>query len=119
MNRNRADETKWTHWRGLMAEAARSGVSIREFCRRQRVTEAQFYAWRARLSGRRQGAARRRAKAAAGSGSTFALVSTESGGLERVGVELVLGDGRRLRIAAGVEEATLRAVLSALEPARC
>jgi hypothetical protein len=35
------------------------------------------------------------------------------------GIELVLGDGRRLRIHQGVEEQTLRAVLAALEPSRC
>jgi hypothetical protein len=36
-----------------------------------------------------------------------------------VGIELVLSDGRRLRIRQGVEEETLRAVLAALEPSRC
>jgi hypothetical protein len=35
-----------------------------------------------------------------------------------VGIELVLGDGRKLRIRQGVDEETLRSVLAALEP-RC
>jgi hypothetical protein len=45
-------------------------------------------------------------------------VSDEAGETE-AGIELVLGDGRKLRIRQGVEEETLRAVLAALEPARC
>jgi hypothetical protein len=35
------------------------------------------------------------------------------------GIELVLGDGRKLRIRQGVDEETLRSVLAALEPPRC
>ena len=45
-------------------------------------------------------------------------MSDEAGETE-AGIELVLGDGRKLRIRQGVEEETLRAVLAALEPARC
>jgi hypothetical protein len=45
-------------------------------------------------------------------------VSDEAGETD-AGVELVLGDGRKLRIRQGVEEETLRAVLAALEPMRC
>jgi len=60
MGGRRVDEGKRAQWRKLIAEAARSGTSIREFCRRRRVTEPQFYAWRARLNGTVHGAARRR-----------------------------------------------------------
>ena len=35
------------------------------------------------------------------------------------GIELVLGDGRRLRISRGVDEPTLRAVLAAMESSGC
>jgi hypothetical protein len=45
-------------------------------------------------------------------------VSDEAGASD-VGIELVLGDGRKLRIRQGVDEATLRSVLSALEPPQC
>jgi hypothetical protein len=50
-----------------------------------------------------------------GGGASFALVS-EEGASQPAGLELVLRDGRRLRISQGVEEQTLRSVLSALEP---
>ena len=53
-----------------------------------------------------------------GKQASFALVSEEAGATD-AGIELVLGDGRRLRIRQGVDEETLRSVLAALEPARC
>lgn len=113
----RTDEGRREHWRKLIAEAARSGTSIREFCRQRRVTEPQFYAWRARLNGKVQGVARRRARTAA-KAATFALVSDAPGTLD-AGIELVLADGRRVRISRGVDEATLRTVLSAVGSAPC
>jgi hypothetical protein len=46
------------------------------------------------------------------------LVSDDVGAQD-AGIELVLASGRRLRIARGVDEATLRAVLAAVEPEGC
>jgi hypothetical protein len=117
MGARRANEGRREQWRKLIAEAARSGTSVREFCRQRRVTEPQFYAWRARLSGKVHGAARRRA-IAAGKAATFALVSDAHGELD-AGIELVLADGRRVRIRRGVDEATLRTVLSAVGSDPC
>ena len=117
MGGRREDAGKREQWRKLIAEAARSGISVREFCRQRRVTEPQFYAWRARLNGKAHGAARRRALSA-GKAATFALVSDAPGALD-AGIELVLADGRRIRISRGVEEATLRTVLSAVGSASC
>jgi hypothetical protein len=55
-------------------------------------------------------------KVASGVGrrASFALVS-DGAGVMSTGLELVLRDGRRLRISQGVEEESLRAVLAALE----
>ena len=117
MDGRRVDEGKREQWRKLVAEAARSGTSIREFCRQRRVTEAQFYAWRARINGKVHGVARQRALASA-KGTTFALVSETPGELD-AGIELVLADGRRVRIRRGVDEATLRTVLSAVGSGPC
>jgi transposase-like protein len=116
MGRGRASKGKREHWRRLIAEAAQSGTSIREFCRRRGVTERQFYSWRTKLNGQVHGAARRQALAATGQTGTFALVSDAPGALE-AGIELLLADGRRLRISRGVDEATLRTVLAALQAA--
>ena len=71
MRGQRADEQARAQWQKLIAEAARSGSSIRAFCRERRVTEGQFYAWRRRLTGKAQGAAKRRAHAALTSSGTW------------------------------------------------
>ena len=36
-------------WRLVLEEHARSGLSAREFCRRETVSEPSFYAWRRRI----------------------------------------------------------------------
>jgi len=51
--------------------------------------------------------------------ATFALVSEDGGELASAGIELVLRDGRRLRIAKGVDEETLRTVIAVLRDEGC
>ena len=112
---NKQDAEKAQRWQRTIREAARSGLSIHEFCRQRRLKVSQFYWWRHRLKeGRPPGTRRKPAHGPA----SFALVSQESGTME-AGIELVLGDGRRLRIARGVDEATLRAVLAVLDSPGC
>jgi len=36
-------------WRSVLARAARSELSVAEFCRREGVSTASFYTWRKRL----------------------------------------------------------------------
>lgn len=117
MRGRRADRSQWEQWRKLITEAARSESSIREFCRQRQITEAQFYAWRTRLNGKRNGVARRQAMSP-GKAATFALVSDAPEGMD-AGIELVLADGRRVRINRGVDEATLRTVWSVVGAAAC
>ena len=112
MSSGKRDVEKARYWRSVIREAARSRMSIREFCRQRRLKESQFYWWQHKLKAGRQERMRRpggnRAEA------SFALVSNEPSALD-AGIELVLGDGRRLRIRKGVDEETLRAVLAAVE----
>lgn len=116
MSRKKQDVEKARFWQSAIREAARSGVSVREFCRRRKLHESQFYWWQRRLSLTRQTA--KRANQRAAGHASFALVSDEPGATD-AGIELVLAGGRRLRIARGVDEATLRAVLAAVEPEGC
>ena len=86
-------------------------MPIREFCRQRRLKESQFYWWQRKLKASRQ--ERNKTTPSVGAAS-FALVS-EDGASMPAGLELVLRDGRRLRISQGVQEETLRAVLAAME----
>ena len=91
------------YWRDRVAAFERSGLSVKQFCEQQQITEQSFYVWRKRL--RNQPPMR------------FALVET---GVEHPqapaesGLELVLTTGERLRIGASVDPTTLRKVLEAL-----
>ena len=118
MGGGKGDEKKARHWQELLGEAARSGISIREFCRRRRLKESQFYWWQRRLRlGQRVQVGVHRSEVN-GQAASFALVSEEAGAMD-AGVELVLNGGQRLRITKGVDEETLRTVLAALETVGC
>ena len=88
------------HWCALIAEQERSGQSVRAFCQQHEVNEHSFYQWRKRL--------------ATQAPMKFALVQTEAPVSGESGLELMLGNGERLRIASGFDAATLRAVLGVL-----
>ncbi len=117
MSSGKGDAEKARYWQKTIREAVRSGMSIGEFCRKRRLRESQFYWWRRELKVRREEQTRRPQGGQVGARS-FALVSEEAGATD-AGMELVLGDGRHLRIRQGVKEETLRAVLAALEPQPC
>jgi transposase-like protein len=109
------DVEKARFWQRTIREAARSGLSTRAFCRQHKLHESQFYWWQRRLTAA-QSTPRGRNQAA--KAATFALVSEEPGAAD-AGIELLLAGGRRLRIARGVDAATLRSVLAALDEPGC
>ena len=77
-----------------IAAQQRSGISVKQFCKEQGLTEYSFYAWRKRLQKKEP--------------VRFALVDEERRGRSprrRRRLELVLATGERLRIGAGVEAA--------------
>jgi transposase len=99
----RPAKPKADEWAERTAAQGRSGMSVKQFCKEQGVTEYSFYAWRKRLQ--EKGPVR------------FALVEGRARRQERTAepvLELVLGNGERLRIGTGVDTATLRAVLDVL-----
>jgi hypothetical protein len=94
---------KAIEWAERIAAQQRSGISVKQFCRENGLTEYSFYAWRKRLQ--QSGPVR------------FALVERNPRRQERTTepvLELVLATGERLRIGAGVDITTLRTVLDVL-----
>ena len=89
-------------WRTRISAQERSGISVKQFCKQQGITEQSFYYWRKRLQ--------------TTTSMRFALVEAEPrrGTAEHAAMELELTTGERLRISAGVDAATLRQVLEAL-----
>jgi hypothetical protein len=115
MKARKQDMEKARYWKGLIHQAARSGLSNREFCRQRKLHEAQFYWWQRKLAATRHP---RNGSTPVPAAASFALVSEEPG-MADAGIELVLSGGRRLRIARGVDEQTLRAVLTAIDAGAC
>ena len=95
----RATTPKADEWAERIATQRRSGMSVKQFCKEQGLTECSFYAWRKRLQKKEP--------------VRFALVD-RGAARQEAAVELVLATGERLRISAGVDGATLRTVLDAL-----
>jgi transposase-like protein len=101
-------------WQKIVDNWRTSGVSVRRFCRQQGLTESAFYTWRKRLA----------SAASADSGLTLPLATEPTPFLEitlpaasgpsPAPLELALCSGALLRIPAGVDRATLSAVLAVL-----
>jgi transposase-like protein len=88
-------------WIDLVRQHEESGTAVKVFCRDRGVSEPSFYSWRKRL--------------AASHPVRFALVDNgKSVVSEPRAMELILVSGDRLRIALGIDAATLRTVLSVL-----
>jgi transposase-like protein len=102
---SKAQEERRRFWRELIGEQEQSGVSVRAFCQRHRLSEHSFYQWRKRLG--------------EAVPMKFALVETSRSAPAGVAsVEVMLASGERLRIAPGIDDATLRLVLHVLREPR-
>src|SRR6516225_8691449 len=98
------DERKEGQWRRWIDEWQASGLSARAFCQRRGLTVASFYAWRRVLR-------RRAAEKAA-----FVPVQVVADGVptQASALEVVLADGRAVRVLPGFDAATLRRLLVVL-----
>ncbi|HEY6925467.1 MAG TPA: hypothetical protein VI653_18460 [Steroidobacteraceae bacterium] len=107
------DPRKEQHWRQLLDRWQHSGLSVRAFCRRHQLSEATFYARRRSLG--------QQPSAGADEPLTFVPINVRHDTLPPAGpaLELVLGNGRLLRIPQGFDLAALRHLLAALEDPSC
>ena len=99
------NEEKERQWRRRIAQWRTSGLSVRDFCDRHGLAPPSFSAWRHRLPQR-----------AADTPAVVAVpVVADAPPPQARALELVLADGRIVRVAPGFEGATLRQLLTALE----
>jgi hypothetical protein len=96
-----ATTTTRKKWQELIRQQEQSRISVAAFCREHGVSDQSFYTWRKRLTVREP--------------VRFALVdATLPVTNDKIPIELILAGGDRLRIAPGIDAATLRTVLSLL-----
>jgi hypothetical protein len=130
----RRDEAKQEQWRRIVRDWRRSGLSVREFCDWQGLSEPSFYAWRRELELRDREAAAATSSTAAEAGSPRAITkrstpdrmpaflpvrvvadsvadATESL-VQTDGIEVHLPTGVRLLIPPGCDRALLRDVIA-------
>jgi transposase len=104
---------KEAFWRMAIEEQATSGLSVREFCRREGIAEASFFAWRREIR-RRDGSVDEAAELVpvqvVDKLSPATVPSSETGGL----LEIVTPSGFTLRLDDHIEPAQLRALLQTI-----
>ena len=93
------------HWRQVIARWKRSGLSVRAFCGAEGLNPMTFYWWRRELERRDQPQ------------PAFlpVRVLAETTGPSTVGIEVVLANGRSVRVSAGFDSRTLAQVVELLE----
>lgn len=98
-------------WRGHIEQYLGGGLSRREYCQRHQLALSTFDYWRRRL--RKEGA-----PATSSSSRALEVVRVEVDMASVVGsapLELVVGNGRMIRIPAGFDAGTLERLLVVLE----
>jgi hypothetical protein len=135
----KASEEKRSYWRGVLRRQRESGLSVRQFCADERLSDASFYRWKRKIAGKdsrrasnseEEGESRPRAGASSGrgsrkrrqasrvakpNGSTGAFIPVRlqatAGGL----LEVVHPRGHVVRVPAVFDENCLRQVLDVLD----
>jgi transposase-like protein len=104
------DEEKERQWRRWIDQWRGSGLSVRAFCARHGLATASFYNWRRVLQRR-----------AAAEPPTFVPVRVVADAMpiQASALEVVLTDGRVVRVAPGFDAVTLRQLLAVLEGQPC
>ena len=103
------DERKQDEWQRRISQCRASGLSVRAFCDRHGLSTASFYHWRRMLQRR-----------AAGEPAFVPVqVVADAVPTQPSALEVVLTDGRAVRIAPGFDAATLRRLLAVLEGRPC
>ena len=107
---NQRRSSKEQFWRRIVRQWRSSGLSIRDFCDDQDISEPSFYAWR-RIIAQRDAEPAPFVPVQVVEANQTELSSQLAGS----GLELLLGSGRVLRVGPGFDGPTLRRLVALLE----
>lgn len=118
----RASPEKEAYWRKMVLRQQEGGLSVRQFCREQSLSEPSFYSWKREIARRdRQGVSksgarrgRSKKKGDVRTGAPFFIPLQLTGEIAHA-VELVHPRGHVLRIPAGFDEDSLQKLLTLLD----
>ena len=110
------DSGKQRRWLELVHLWQQSGLGVRAFCRRHRLREPSFFAWRRAL--RQRGLIEDRPRVN-DDNMAPAFVQVDMAPATKVPaaaqIEIILARGRRVRVRPGFDQETLRQLLRLLE----
>jgi hypothetical protein len=122
------DPKKEKYWRRVLGQWRRSGLTGRDFCAENALSEASFYGWKREIARRDQelrdrggatpGAARP-GMAIAAALPAFVAVTIDPVPAAAASLEVVLAGGRLLRVRGCFDGAVLRQLLALLEESSC
>jgi len=108
MANKQRDAVKERFWREVLKRQAVSALSVRASCRREKLTESAFYAWRRTVSERNGEVKSQRTP------SFLPLVVTDRSARGAL-IEMELGGGRILRLPESIPIDRLAELVHALE----
>jgi transposase len=106
MARATRDLGREPHWRRVLARWRRSGLSVRAFCRAEGISEPSFYVWRRKLE---------QADHKKPAFLPVHVVTEEAKQPATRDIEIVLANGRCLRVGPGFDPHTLVTLVDLLE----
>ena len=106
-NKNR-DSKREAFWRGVLKRRVGCGLSVRAFCRRERLSEASFYGWRRTIL-------QRDAEAKAPQRPAFLPVVLAGNNAPGHAILIELAGGRTLRLPELISAQRLAEFVQALE----
>ena len=113
MNKSQKSNTdQQLFWQMVLETFKSSGLSVRQFCKQEGLSEPSFYSWRKRLTKVDEPEAD---EEEACQSESFFQVSIPKN--NSIALELVLNSGNTLRISSGTDSATLNDVISVLQQA--
>ena len=117
--RGERDRGKERLWRRMVRQWRRSGRTVCDFCAEHGLAESSFYAWRRAISERDRQVAQQAGSDGQTEDSPAFVPLCVVPAATAAALELVLGQGRVVRVPAGFDAVTLQQLLAVLEEPSC
>jgi len=111
MANHQRDAAKQQRWREVIRRQVESGLSVRAFCRQERLTESAFFAWRRTIRQRDTEATPQQQRPA------FLPVVVDENSRREGAITIELAGGRVLRLPEAMPTQRLVELVQALEAA--